>query len=386
VHQHLSRKTARATLTTSSHRLRRNVGRRDPHARPHREGDTTHRFEPRPAHDFSHVAVHNVREPGAATPEAPVLRRSTPGQPDAVPAAAATGQRCPLRVSGESGAAKAATYRIEEQVPEEQWLISGFDIGSADIDPTKGSIASLATQVVEAIIGGSLIVIFPIEDKLLDVVGYSDCLGGPALNEDLRSRRAANVCTALKAAPDSMTADFFDFQIRACEAAPLDAYPDTNLTSAGRTRNRSIMIRVRAPRTRAPGPSLPFDPTFGPTGENCFSYPLSARFFSQEYANNAFCACTHTPDEPHNNCVRKCLQDKTRRFLAASAADLQQGVIAWCLTIWTFHRDCYRDCGCERPFIDLSLFQIMCDTQFACPAVGVSIAWLNPCVPPASAQ
>ena len=96
----------------------------------------------------------------------------------------------------------------------------------------------------------------------------------------------------------------------------------------------------------------------------------------------AICACTHTPDEPHNNCVRKCLQSKMWSFLAANAEDLRSGRFIWCPSIWKHHRECYSECACDNSFIGLEAFLLLCTETFSCPSVGLSIALFNACMEP----
>jgi len=136
---------------------------------------------------------------------------------------------------------------------------------------------------------------------------------------------------------------------------------------------------VAAPKGLAA--KYPYDPTYKPDGEHCFTYLLSSKYLNDAFANNAFCACTHTPEEPHNNCVRKCLQEKLRNFLASNAKDLEEGNFILCPSIWMHHRDCYHECGCKSEFIDYTAFMFMCEEKFTCPQVGLSIAAFNACIP-----
>ncbi|TFG90959.1 MAG: DUF4157 domain-containing protein [Candidatus Atribacteria bacterium] len=153
------------------------------------------------------------------------------------------------------------------------------------------------------------------------------------------------------------------------------------------TSNKSIMRM--SPEHTSSSSSLPYDTTYGPSTENCAIYqsPLGRTWFTYSYRNNAECACLNTPDEPHNNCVRKCLQVKMRAHLArlsrAGAAlplTIPLEADPMCHDMWEQHVECYRECGCNNEFINYPTFSVMCRMPFPCFFVGGSISWFNACI------
>jgi outer membrane protein OmpA-like peptidoglycan-associated protein len=69
------------------------------------------------------------------------------------------------------------------------------------------------------------------------------------------------------------------------------------------TDNRRVTLfsPVRSP---PPPITLPYDEMYGPSTSHCLFYqsPLANMWLTYSYRNNAECACSNTPDEPHNNC------------------------------------------------------------------------------------
>lgn len=136
-------------------------------------------------------------------------------------------------------------------------------------------------------------------------------------------------------------------------------------------------------------PSLPYDATYAPSASHCAIYqsPLARTWFTYSYRNNAECACLNTPDEPHNNCVRKCLQVKMVAHLAmlsraGAALPLTFPLEAdpMCHDMWEQHVECYRECRCNNKFINYPTFSVMCRMPFPCLIVGGSISWFNACI------
>jgi Domain of unknown function (DUF4157) len=288
----------------------------------------------------------------------------------------ALGGSCPAWDRGEVKASSSSKYKLKERIPGSEWLLYDFKVGSDNFESIKGDIQKIVQPIYYSIMKGRLLVIFPIKDKRLQVIGYSDCKGGKTINLSLRNNRAQNFCKAVKQG-DGLVADFFKDQITSCQAAPSGTFIDENSTPKGRSRNRSVLIRVVAPKQSSSG--LPYDSKYEPNFANCIPYHLATKYFNKAYANNAYCACTHTPNDPHNNCVRKCLQEKMRMFLGQYAKDLQEGTFLWCHSIWKHHKECYRECHCDNSFIDYLVFRSMCNDPFPCKAVGLSIAVFNKC-------
>jgi hypothetical protein len=133
---------------------------------------------------------------------------------------------------------------------------------------------------------------------------------------------------------------------------------------------------------------------YKPTPSNCGHYlkPELEAYLGSFYSGNAYSACIGTPDEVHNNCVRYCLQFKLTNFIEqmkrekrakASEVQLPAGEgISRCKTIWEHHNQCYRECGCQNPFIEGGHFFTMCDQPWSPEFVSWSIRRWNPCMGP----
>ena len=298
------------------------------------------------------------------------IHRKPAGDPD-----------CPkLKPKGEVEASIAAPYVLHELTPKKEWVIHDFGVGVSKIVPGKGDIELLVDKITWRLAQGHFV--YVTGQDPVEVLGYADChVDKKYPNDRLRKERAANFCATLK---DMMYAGgsgkSYDNLISSCRAAPEGEYVATNATPEGRSQNRSVLIRVLPPAAKPQTQALPYDEKYGPTDGNCLTYKASGQFLNREYASNSYCACTHTPDEPHNNCVRKCLQTKLWEFLAANANDLRAGKIVWCPTIWKHHVDCYSECMCDNRFIAFEGFLPMCLEAFGCQAVGLSIALLNKCM------
>ncbi len=141
--------------------------------------------------------------------------------------------------------------------------------------------------------------------------------------------------------------------------------------------------------------SFPYDSAYGPSSSNCAAYQstLARNFLTWTYRHNATCACENTPNNPKNNCVRKCLQVKMNTFL--SNLNKSGGVIGscidpiglldftcpepYCSDLYNHHVECYRECGCTDAFIGYPAFWFMCEAPYPCFFVKKSIAWTNAC-------
>jgi outer membrane protein OmpA-like peptidoglycan-associated protein len=288
---------------------------------------------------------------------------------------------CPPRQPGEEELSKSSPFRLEERSPGREWILYDFAVGSSELDAAKGDIFAVVRPIAKQFLAGRLVVLLPMEGVKMEVLGFTDCHGTDETNARLRRERARNFCSTVRAVePSNMTNlydDFLSYQVESCEPAPLGEYVASNATPAGRQRNRSVLIRVVS---QGPQTGLPYDPTYEPTPLNCSTYLLAERYFNESYAKNAYCACRTTPNDPHNNCVRKCLQEKLRRFMATNAAELESGQFVWCPSIWRHHRECYDECGCDNRFVDFRLFAPMCSELFPCSFVSGTIATFNNCM------
>jgi flagellar motor protein MotB len=139
---------------------------------------------------------------------------------------------------------------------------------------------------------------------------------------------------------------------------------------------------------------MKYDTSFGPSSSNCSFYNSASakHWLTWTYRHNASCACENTPDNPKNNCVRKCLQVKGASFLSSLRGG---GVIGTCIdpiglldplcpepfcdSIYQQHVDCYKECCCNDSFINEPTFYTMCEAPFPCFFVGGTIDWFNEC-------
>lgn len=165
-------------------------------------------------------------------------------------------------------------------------------------------------------------------------------------------------------------------------------------------RNVTLLLTQPAPTTTPtdkpkPTPSSVPDAEYGPSGVNCDRYRKRdvAEYLGGPYLGNAFTACVVTPNEPHNNRVRKCLQRKLSAYLdelkrqgAPKARDdftLEVGDrVLRCSDIWLHHVECYAESGCENTFIDFKFFFPLCDREFPLAVTAQAIKKFNPCMGP----
>lgn len=157
----------------------------------------------------------------------------------------------------------------------------------------------------------------------------------------------------------------------------------------------SFLALPKEPKTPASECEPGYDKSYWPTHTNCKAYnsPLAKQWLTWTYRHNATCACENTPDDPKNNCVRKCLQAKMTGFLLHQSRS--GGVIGTCIDpfgildpvcpepfcgdLYRHHVECYKECCCKRDFIAYPAFLTMCEFPFPCSFVGRTIKWFNSC-------
>jgi Domain of unknown function (DUF4157) len=140
-------------------------------------------------------------------------------------------------------------------------------------------------------------------------------------------------------------------------------------------------------------PAKPPQEAAAPRGINCDRYKQMdvASYMGSPYMTNAFFACITTPDEPHNNCVRACLQANLSTYLERLKKENRPTTrpdytlepsdrVLRCHEVWRHHVDCYQRCGCENTFIAFNHFFPMCDREFPPAFTAQSIATFNPCM------
>jgi hypothetical protein len=294
---------------------------------------------------------------------------------------------CPPMESGEREEAAKAQLRLVERIPQQEWLIYGFPIGGSEISNAEA--AKFIEDIIRSLMQGHFI--YMTGQDPLEVRGFSDCFAGPHVdNHVLRQLRAAKFCAGVK---DHFadTPKTYPALIRSCEPASADQYVGSNATRADRAQNRSILIRrVAAEKVQFQEGNevFPYNPKFGPSEDHCAAYStdLVRDILGPVYSHNAHCACLVTPDEPHNNCVRHCLQDKMWILLAneyrnRKPNDPPMDITIACLQIWKDHRDCYHDCGCASEFIDFPAFYAVCNITLSCAVNSAAINLGNRCMP-----
>lgn len=350
------------------------------------------------AHELTHVvqqgaapaaATHSPAEAaGEGATEAGNLRTSRVSEPGRLQRKPKSGkdspttEDCPPMERGEREEAAKAQLRLVERIPQQEWLIYGFPIGGSEISGAEAG--GFISHIDRSLMQGHSV--YMTGQYPLEVLGFSDCFAGPQVdNHVLRQIRAANFCAGVKDHYVS-TPKAYPALIRSCEPAPADQYVGSNATRAERAQNRSILIRRVAAKVQFQG--FPYDPKFGPSEAHCAAYStdLARHILGPVYTNNAHCSCLVTPDEPHNNCVRDCLQDKMWTLLAAASRgrkpnDPPMDINIACPIIWKHHRDCYHDCGCASEFIDYLAFDAVCNIALPCAADSAAINLLNRCMP-----
>jgi hypothetical protein len=327
------------------------------------------------AHELTHVVQQR------AAPSAARLQRKPKGGKDAPKT-----QDCPQVERGEKEEAAKAHLRLVERIPQQEWLIEGFPIGGTKISGAEAG--KFITEIVNSLVRGHFIYITG-QDPL-EVLGFSDCFAGARVDNHLiRQTRAANFCAGVKDHFASAPKSYADL-IRSCEPAPADQYVGSNATRTERAENRSILIRrvdTKAEFQKA-HQGFPYNPEYGPSEALCAAYttPMARDILGPVYTSNAHCSCLVTPDEPHNNCVRSCLQDKMWTLLANERRDRKpddppMDINMACLMIWQHHRDCYHDCGCASEFIGFPAFDAVCNIALPCAVDSAAINLLNRCMP-----
>jgi Domain of unknown function (DUF4157) len=350
------------------------------------------------AHELTHVvqqgaATAATRSPaGEGATEAGDLRTPRVSEPGRLQRKPRDGQdspkteACPPLEKGEREEAAKVQLSLVERIPQQEWLISGFPIGGSEIsgDEAGRFISSITRRMQSQYV-------YTIGQDPLEVLGFSDCVAGPRVdNQAIRTLRAGKFCAGVKDyyadAPKTYPA-----LIHSCGPAPMDQYVGSNASRADRAQNRSILIRrLPAERVRFQEgkESFPYDPKYGPGAANCAAYKsdIPRDILGRVYLNNAHCSCMVTPDEPHNNCVRACLQDKMWSLLFNASRPRKPGepspdLDSACVAIWTHHVDCYRDCGCAHQFIELLGFYGVCKNALPCALDSALINLANRCMP-----
>lgn len=359
----------------------------------------SHGFAPPP---LSHVAQQGAAPaaaahtstgaPGEGATEAGDLRASRVSEPGWLHRKPKGGKDspktevCPPMERGEREEAAKAQLRLVERIPQREWLIYGFPIGGSEISGAEAG--GFISHIVSRLMQGHLV--YMTGQDPLEVLGFSDCFAGPKANNNvLRQSRAAKFCAGVKDHYAS-TPKTYPALIRSCEPAAADQYVGSNATRAERAQNRSILIRRVATKVQfqEEDHDLPYNPKWGPSEAHCAAYSsgLARDILGPVYTNNAHCSCLVTPDDPHNNCVRNCLQDKMWTLLANAVRgrkpnDPPMDINIACPLIWKHHRDCYHDCGCASEFIDYLAFDAVCNIALPCAVDSAAINLINRCLP-----
>jgi len=296
-------------------------------------------------------------------------------------------EACPPVERNEREEAAKAQLQMVERIRQTEWLIYGFPIGGSEISEAEAG--GFISSIVRSLQQGS--VVYVTGQDPLEVRGFSDCFAGQQVdNYAIRQLRAANFCAGVKD-KFAATPKTYPALIRFCGPAPMSEYVGSNATKADRAQNRSVRIR-RVPRTPVQfeegKETFPYNPKYGPSAAHCAAYttPQARDILGRVYTNNAHCSCMVTPDEPHNNCVRNCLQDKMWNLLANEIPGRKPGdppmdINRSCPVIWKHHRECYHDCSCASEFIDYLAFDAVCNIALPCAIDSAAINLMNRCMP-----
>jgi hypothetical protein len=148
-------------------------------------------------------------------------------------------------------------------------------------------------------------------------------------------------------------------------------------------------------------------PAQGISPAECDLYAENAWWLPKAYVENAWCACTSTPDDATANCVRKFLQDRLRSSYSENeknyARDMKllmeesqpYAYKAWVIRnltqrIYQDHVDAYEACCCPcgpAPYeawmavttVPLGSVPGTSIPPFSCNAIGASILQHGPC-------
>lgn len=354
------------------------------------------------AHELTHVvqqgaapgaATHSPAEAGGGATEAGDLRTSRFSERGWLQRKPKGGkdspktEDCPPMEPGEREEAAKAQLRLVERIPQQEWLIYGFPIGGTEISGAEAG--RFISDIDRSLMQGHFV--YLTGQDPLEVLGFSDCFAGPQVdNHVLRQLRSAKFCAGVKDHYASTPKSYSDL-IRSCGAAPADQYVGSNAKPADRAQNRSILVRRVAAakfQFQEGNERFPYNPKYGPSADHCAAYttPQARDILGRVYTNNAHCSCMVTPDEPHNNCVRDCLQDKMWNLLVNQTRDRKPNdppmdINIACPLIWKHHRDCYHDCGCASEFIDYLVFNAVCNIALPCAIDSAAINLVNRCMP-----
>ena len=224
------------------------------------------------------------------------------------------------------------------------------------------------------------------------VDGYASRPGTDEFNWRLSCNRAQAVVAELKS-PSSGSEGVLAGSIRTIAHGETDEFGAEGMNR--RATISSLLALPKEPKTPASECEPGYDKSYWPSQMNCEAYnsPLAKQWLTWTYRHNATCACENTPDDPKNNCVRKCLQAKMTGFLLRQSRS--GGAIGTCLDplgildpvcpepycrdLYRHHVECYKECCCKKDFIAYPAFLTMCEFPFPCSLVGRTIKWTNRC-------
>ncbi|MGH9969843.1 MAG: eCIS core domain-containing protein [Pyrinomonadaceae bacterium] len=296
---------------------------------------------------------------------------------------------CPdvRREQGESRRFKALGPNVREITPLRCYVIENLPIAGVDFGAMTG---------LEEI--ADFLVVNP--GVTLHLTGFTDCLGSPSANANLRTNRASAVedyfVMVLGVDRDRVFIEF---------ASDIE-YLSTNETAMGRAANRAVALYLEsgtAPTPR-PGPTPVPVPDNAPANctpppglppTECSLYRANEYWLPSAYVHNATCACQETPNSTTANCVRKFLQDrlaatpqsekdfwsrmKQLEFMSKAEYDqeiLQRGLIN---RIFEDHVDAYSNCCCPSGPAPFTAWIGVSTTPLGCQLVGMAIRRAGSC-------
>lgn len=174
---------------------------------------------------------------------------------------------CPPRASGEVRRSRTTPLQLEPLAsPRFGVLISNFAIDEDTPKPDLHMSMTWINLVAHLGLGAA---------DFWEILGFSDCEGTSPRNTSLRQRRANAILSLIPMPPRS--------RILAATGAPMTDCIASNMTEAGRSRNRAVLIRRLPGRAGPPlpGPIPPVGPVRPPGTPLGFCVPYPANVLGQ---------------------------------------------------------------------------------------------------------
>jgi len=262
-------------------------------------------------------------------------------------------------------------------------------IGNLIFDQSSPSLTTLQKNIIENFVNNWWAAG---ENILVRVDGYASTEGSDELNWPLSCNRAQSVVWEMMH-PSSGTKGIPSSFITTLAHGETDQFsqslsPNRRVTiSADLSQPSSDMIK-RSTKKKKCTVCSGIPPTI------CGIYAANSWWLPIAYVQNATCACSHTPNHPKYNCIRKSLQDRLRavsfslRIVAARMKKYEiiaplkyQKFVQTTLTpiIYADHVAAYRDaCCCGSPASYLAWISVT-SIPLPCAAVETAIKYTGTC-------